>query len=382
MPWRLTEEQQMIRLMVREFTRSRIEPFAAEWDRDGRFPLDVLRKMGELGFMGMMIPSRYEGSEVGAVSYSLALQEIAHACASTAVTMSVSNLSCEPLLLFGTEEQKRRWLPPLAGGRGLGAFALTEPEAGSDPGSIRTRAERSGDEYRINGSKVFITNGAYAETIILVARTQPAGGNKGLSAFLLPGKTPGLQVGPEEEKMGLKASNTVSLFLEDVHVPEAHRIGQEGDGFRVAMAALDGGRIGIASQATGIGQACLDEAVRYSRTRKQFGRFLAGFQAVSWMIADMAVEVEAAGLLTLQAARRKDAGQPFTREASMAKLFASEAANRAAYHALQIHGGYGYTRHYKVERLYRDARVTTLYEGTSEVQRIVISRQALEGASS
>ncbi len=382
MPWHLTEEQQMIRLMVRGFTRTHIEPFAAEWDREGRFPLDVLRKIGELGLMGMMIPSAYGGSEVGAVSYSLALQEISHACASTAVTMSVSNLACEPLLLFGTEEQKQRWLPPLAGGQGLGAFALTEPEAGSDPGSIRSRAERDGDTYRINGNKVFITNGAYAETIVLIARTQPGGGNKGLSAFLVPRKSPGLQVGPEEEKMGLRASNTVSLFLEDVVVPEEQRIGREGDGFRVAMAALDGGRIGIASQATGIAQACLDEAVRYSRTRKQFGRYLAGFQAVSWMIADMAVDVEAAGLLTLQAARLKDEGRPFTREASIAKLFASEAANRAAYDALQIHGGYGYTRHYKVERLYRDARVTTLYEGTSEVQRIVISRQTLEGSPS
>jgi len=377
LPWDLTEEQQMIRLMVRGFTRSRIEPFAAEWDREGRFPRDVIQAMGELGLMGMMIPTAYGGSEVGAVSYSLALQEIAHACASTAVTMSVSNLSCEPLLLFGSEEQKQRWLAPLAGGEGLGAFALTEPEAGSDPGSIRTRAERSRDGYRISGAKVFITNGAHARTIILVARTAPGGGNKGLSAFLLPGGIPGLQVGPEEEKMGLRASNTVPLFLEDVQVPEDQRIGQEGDGFKVAMAALDGGRIGIASQATGLGQACLDEAVRYSQQRKQFGRYLSSFQAVSWMIADMATEVEAARLLTLQAARRKDAREPFTREASMAKLFASEACNRAAYHALQIHGGYGYTRHYKVERLYRDARVTTLYEGTSEVQRIVISRHTL-----
>jgi alkylation response protein AidB-like acyl-CoA dehydrogenase len=367
----------MIRLMVRGFTRGQIEPFSAEWDREGRFPLETLRKIGELGLMGMMIPARYGGSEVGAVSYSLALQEIAHACASTAVTMSVSNLSCEPLLLFGTEEQKQRWLPPLAGGEGLGAFALTEPEAGSDPGGIRTRAERSGDTYRINGSKVFITNGAHAETIILIARTKQGGGNKGLSAFILPRNTPGLQAGPEEEKMGLRASNTVSLFLEDVLVPEEQRVGREGAGFQVAMVALDGGRIGIASQATGIGQACLDEAVRYSQARKQFGRYLSSFQAVSWMIADMATEVEAARLLTLQAARKKEEKEPFTREASMAKLFASEAANRAAYNALQIHGGYGYTRHYKVERLYRDARVTTLYEGTSEVQRIVISRQTL-----
>jgi len=377
--WLLTEEQQMIRLMVRGFTRSKIEPVAADLDREGRFPREILSEIGELGLMGMMIPARYGGSEVGAVGYSLALQEIAYACASTAVTMSVSNLSCEPLLLFGTEEQKQRWLPPLAGGKGLGAFALTEPEAGSDPGSIQTRAEKAGGEYRISGTKVFITNGAYADTIILMARTQKASGNKGLSAFLLPRGTPGLQIGPAEEKMGLKASNTVSLFLEGCPIPEDQRIGEEGDGFSVAMAALDGGRIGIASQATGIGQACLDESVRYAQQRKQFGRFLASFQAISWMIADMATELEAARLLTLQAARSKDMGEPFTREASMAKLYASEMANRAAYSALQIHGGYGYTRHFKVERLYRDARVTTLYEGTSEVQRIVVSRHTLAG---
>jgi alkylation response protein AidB-like acyl-CoA dehydrogenase len=333
--------------------------------------------MGELGLMGMMVPARYGGAEVGAVSYSLALQEIAYACASTAVIMSVNNLSCEPLLLLGDEEQKGTWLPPLASGDGLGAFALTEPEAGSDPGSLRTQARRTGQGYQITGSKVFITNGAHADTIVLVARTSQEAGKKALSAFLIPRTTPGLEVGPEEEKMGLHASSTVPLVLEDCPVPAEQRIGQEGDGFRIAMAALDGGRIGIASQATGIGQACLDEAVRYSKQRKQFGRFLSSFQALSWMIADTATELEAARLLTLQAAHQKDFGLPFTREASIAKLYASEMANRAAYRALQIHGGYGYTRHYKVERLYRDARVTTLYEGTSEVQRIVISREEL-----
>ena len=379
MPWPLTEEQRMIQLMVREFTRKEIEPEAAENDRQGRFPKDILAQMGELGLMGMMVPARYGGAEVGAVSYSLALQEIAYACASTAVIMSVNNLSCEPLLLFGDEEQKAAWLPPLASGEGLGAFALTEPEAGSDPGSLRTHARRDGQDYRITGSKVFITNGAHADTIVLVARTSEEGGKKALSAFLVPKGTPGLEIGPEEEKMGLHASSTVPLNLEDCPVPAEQRIGEEGDGFRIAMVALDGGRIGIASQATGIGQACLDEAVRYSKERKQFGRFLSSFQALSWMIADTATELEAARLLTLQAAHQKDFGLSFTREASIAKLYASEMANRAAYRALQIHGGYGYTRHYKVERLYRDARVTTLYEGTSEVQRIVISREELRG---
>jgi len=377
MSWQLSDEQRMIQMMVREFARKQIEPKAAEFDRQGRFPAEIVAKMGDLGLMGMMVPTLYGGSEAGAVSYSLALQEIAYSCASTAVTMSVSNLSCEPLLLFGTEEQKRLWLPLLAGGSALGAFALTEPEAGSDPGGIRSTARKSGGGYRITGNKVFITNGGVADLIIYVARTRPEGGNKNLAAFLIPKDTPGLQIGPEEEKMGLRASNTVTLFLEDCSVSEDRRIGNEGDGFRVAMSALDGGRIGIASQATGIGQACLDEAVRYSRERKQFGRFLASFQAIAWMIADMATELEAARLLTLEAARQKDLGGSYTRTASMAKLYASEMANRAAYSALQIHGGYGYTRHFKVERLYRDARVTTLYEGTSEVQRIVISRETL-----
>ena len=377
MPWPLTEEQRMIQLMVREFTRKEIEPEAAENDRQGRFPTEILTKMGELGLMGMMVPGRHGGAEVGAVSYSLALQEIAYACAATAVIMSVNNLTCEILLLFGDDEQKAAWLPPLASGNGLGAFALTEPEAGSDPASLRTQARRAGQDYRVTGSKVFITNGAHADTIVLVARTSEESGKKALSAFLIPTGTPGLEIGPEEEKMGLHASSTVPLTLEDCPVPAGQRIGEEGDGFRIAMVALDGGRIGIASQATGIGQACLDESVRYSKERKQFGRFLSSFQAISWMIADTATEIEAARLLTLQAAHQKDVGLSFTREASIAKLYASEMANRAAYRALQIHGGYGYTRHYKVERLYRDARVTTLYEGTSEVQRLVISREQL-----
>lgn len=380
MAWPLTEEQKMIQLMVRDFARREIEPVAAELDRNGRFPADILEKMAELGLMGMTVPAAYGGSEVGAVSYSLALQEIAYACPSTAVTMSVNHLSCEPILLYGTEEQRRSHLPRLAGGEALGAFAITEPEAGSDPGSIRTRAVRSGDGYSISGNKVFITNGAYADVVILIARTDPSGGNKGLTAFLLLKGTPGFEVGAEEEKMGLRASNTVSLILEECSVPGDQRLARDGDGFRIAMTALDSGRIGIASQATGIGRACLDEAMRYSRERKQFNRYLSSFQAVAWMIADMSTEVEAARLLTLQAASEKDLGNPFTREAAVAKLYASEMANRAAYHAIQIHGGYGYTKHYKVERLYRDARVTTLYEGTSEVQRIVISREALRSA--
>jgi len=377
MSWELTEEQHMIQLMVRDFARKEIEPVAAELDRQGTFPQALVAKMGSLGLMGMMVPARYGGSEVGAVSYSIAVQEIAYSCASTAVTMSVSNLSCEPILLFGTEDQKKTWLPPLASGAVLGAFAVTEPEAGSDAGSVRTFAQRKGDFYRISGTKVFITNGGYAGTVIVIARTSAGTGSKGLSAFIVDGKTRGLAPGAVEDKMGLRASNTVELVFEECPVPVHQRLGDEGQGFLIAMKALDGGRIGIASQACGLGKACLDEAVRYALQRKQFGRYIANFQAIAWMIADMATELEAARLLTFQAASLKEKGLPFTKEASMAKLFASETANRAAYQALQIHGGYGYTKHFKIERLYRDVRVTTLYEGTSEVQRIVISRETL-----
>ncbi len=377
MSWELTEEQQMIQLMVREFARKEIEPVAAENDRQGTFPMELVVKMANLGLMGMMVPACYGGSDVGAVSYSIAVQEIAYACASTAVTMSVSNLSCEPILLFGTEEQKKIWLPPLASGRVIGAFAITEPEAGSDAGSVRTRATRKGDYYKLSGAKVFITNGSYAGTIIVIARTTAGTGSKGLSAFIVDGTAPGLSRGAVEEKMGLRASNTVELIFDECTVPVEQRLGEEGQGFLVAMKALDGGRIGIASQACGLGRACLDEAVTYALGRKQFGRYIANFQAIAWMIADMATELEAARLLTFQAAHLKDKAVPFTKEASMAKLYASEMANRLAYKAVQIHGGYGYTKHFKVERLYRDARVTTLYEGTSEVQRIVISRETL-----
>ncbi len=363
--------------MVQEFARKEIEPIAADYDREKRFPKEIIEKMAALGLMGMTVPARYGGSDVGAISYSLALQEIAYSCPSTAVTMSVNHLTSECIFFFGTEEQREQWLIPLASGESLGAFALTEPEAGSDPGSMLTRAKKSGKGYQINGNKVFITNGGYADTIVLLAKTAREGGNRGLSAFIIPKNTPGLEIGPEEQKMGLRASNTVTLNLEDCFVPEENLLGKEGEGFKIAMRALDSGRIGIASQSTGIGQACLDEAVRYSNERKQFNRYISSFQAVAWMIADTATELEGARLLTLQAAQNKDLGLPFTREASIAKLYASEMANRAAYRAVQIHGGYGYTQHYKVERLYRDARVTTLYEGTSEIQRLVISRETL-----
>jgi len=363
--------------MARDFAKRELEPYACERDKNEIFPAEVIRKMGKLGLMGMMIPPEYGGSGAGTVSYSLALQEIAYACASTAVTMSVANLSTEPLLHFGNEEQKEKYLLPLASGEKLGAFAITEPDAGSDPSSMITSAEEKDDHYLINGTKVFITNGSYADIINLIVRTDPQKGNRGLSAFLIEKGMPGFSVGKREKKMGLRASDTVELVFDDCRVPKENLLGKKGQGFKVAMTALDSGRIGIASQSLGIARACLDEAVNYSRNRRQFGRAIKSFQAIQWMIADIATQIEAAYWLALSAANSKDMGVPFTKEASMAKLFASELANRAAYKSLQIHGGYGYMADYKIERLYRDARVTTIYEGTSEVQRIVIAREFL-----
>ncbi|MCK9262996.1 MAG: acyl-CoA dehydrogenase family protein [Desulfomonilia bacterium] len=379
MAFQLTAEQEMVRLMARDFAGKELGPSAAVRERDGIFPLDIIRKMGELGLLGMMVPSAYSGSDAGAVSYCLALQEIAAACASTAVSMSVANLSTEPLLKFGDESQKQRYLVPLASGKALGCFAVTEPGAGSDPGALLLRAEEKGDRYLLNGTKVFITHGEYADVVNLVARTGPDKGNKGLSAFIVEKGAPGFSVGKREDKMGLRASNTVELVFEDCLVPAENLVGRAGQGFKIAMTALDSGRIGIASQAVGIARACLKEALAYAKERRQFGRSISSFQATQWAISDMATGIEAAHLLTLAAADDKDHGLPFTQAASMAKLFASEMANRAAYQALQIHGGYGYMKEFKIERLYRDARATTIYEGTSEIQRLVIARELLRG---
>jgi butyryl-CoA dehydrogenase len=377
MSFQLSAEQKMVRLMAKDFARKELEPVAAKRDKEEIFPMDVVKKMGELGLLGMMVPAQYGGVGAGAVSYCLALQEIAYSCASTAVTMSVANLSTEPLLKFGNENQKAKYLLKLAQGELLGCFALTEPGAGSDPGSLSLKAEDKGDYYLINGTKTFITHGQYADVVNLIARTSPEKGSKGLSAFIVEKGTPGFSIGAKEDKMGLRASNTVELLFEDCKVPKENLLGKEGLGFKIAMTALDSGRIGIASQALGITRACLDEAIRYAKERKQFGKAISSFQAIQWMIADMATGIEAANLLTLSAAWRKDQSMPFTKEASMAKLFASELANKSAYLALQIHGGYGYLKDFKVERLYRDARATSIYEGTSEIQRLVIAREIL-----
>jgi alkylation response protein AidB-like acyl-CoA dehydrogenase len=378
MAFEISSEQEMIRLMARDFAKKELEPKASEWDKQGLFPMDAIKKMGNLGLLGMMVPPEWGGSGAGAVAYSLALQEIAYSCASSAVTMSVANLSTEPLLKFGNKEQKEKWLTGLAEGVLLGAFALTEPNAGSDPGSMTTTAVLKKDKYIINGTKVFITHGQYADIINLIARTGQEKGTKGLSAFIVEKETPGFKIGTKEEKLGLRASNTVELVFEDCEIPAKNLLGNPGEGFKVAMRALDSGRIGIASQATGIARACLDEAIAYTKQRRQFGKTINSFEAIRFMIADAATQIEAASWLTLAAADRKDRGLKFTREASMAKLFASETANSSAYMALQVHGGYGYTKDYKVERLYRDARATTIYEGTSEIQRIVIAREVIQ----
>jgi len=378
MSFQLTEEQEMVRLMARDFAAKELEPLAAHRDKEEIFPMDVVKKMGELGLLGMMVPDEYGGAGAGAVSYCLALQEIAYSCASTAVTMSVANLSTEPLLKFGDETQKARYLARLAQGELLGCFALTEPAAGSDPGSLSLRAEDEGDHYLVNGTKTFITHGQYADVVNLIARTGPEKGSKGLSAFIVEKDTPGFSVGSREDKLGLRASNTVELLFNDCRVPKENLLGKPGAGFKIAMVALDSGRIGIASQALGITRACLDESVEYANKRKQFGKTIGSFEAIQWMLADMATGIEAANWLIMSAAWRKDQGLDFTKEASMAKLFSSELANRSAYLALQIHGGYGYLKEFKVERLFRDARATTIYEGTSEIQRLVIARNLLK----
>jgi len=378
MAYQLNEEQRMIRAMVREFAREVVLPTAAERDRTKEFPAENLKKMGELGLMGMNVPPEYNGAGVDSVSYSLALQEIGYACASTAVVMSVHNsVACGPVYLYGSEYQKETYLKPLAAGNMLGSFALTETGAGSDPASQKTKAVKDGDSYVINGTKMFITSGKNSDLTVVTAYTDREKKHRGISAFIVEKGTPGFHVGKEEDKMGLRASDTVELIFEDCRVPSENLLGQEGDGFVIAMASLDGGRIGIASKSVGLAQACLDAAVSYAKERVQFNKPISRFQGIRWMIADMATQIEAARLLTFNAAAMKDRGENFSGAASMAKLFASEMANKVAYQALQIHGGYGYMKEFPVERYYRDVRVFTIYEGTSEIQRKVIANHII-----
>ena len=379
MSFKLTDEQLMIQNMVREFSRKVVATTASERDKTKEFPAENFRQMGELGLMGMMIPQKYGGESADALSYVLALSEIAYSCASTSVVMSVQNsIVCETLYKFGTEEQKQQFLIPLASGEIIGAFGLTEPEAGSDPVSQQTTAVRDGDQYIINGTKRFITTGKYSKVVLITAKTDESKGHRGISCFVIPKGTKGLIVGHMEDKMGLRASDTTDLILENCVVPVSNRVGKEGDGFKIAMSGLDSGRIGIAAQSYGVAMAAFDAAVKYAQKRKQFGSAISKHQAIRFQIADMATQIEAAKQLMFSAASMKESGKPYTREASIAKLFASEMVNEVTARAIQIHGGYGFTKDYNVERFYRDARVFTIYEGTSEIQRIVISNQVLK----
>jgi len=372
----LREEQAQIREMVRSLARKEFATKAAEIDEQVRYPAENLKRLGELGLLGMLVPASYGGSETGAVAYAVALAEVAGGCASTAVGMAVTNMVGEGIHRFGTEEQKNRFLPLLASGAATGAFALTEPSAGSDAFGISTSAVRDGEAYVLNGSKAFITNGTHAGVTIVMAVTEKEP-KKRISAFLVEPGMPGFSTGKPEHKMGLKGSDTVSLSFDDCRVPVRNRLGEEGKGFAIAMSTLDGGRIGIAAQSVGIARAALEAATSYARERIQFGQPLAGFQAIQGMLADSATELDAAELLALRAAYRKETGAPYTREASVAKVFASEAAYRACHRSVQIFGGYGYIREYPVERHLRDIKVTSIYEGTSEIQRIIIARDLL-----
>ncbi|QQR41312.1 acyl-CoA dehydrogenase family protein [Myxococcus xanthus] len=374
----LTETQTLIRDTARKFARERVAPLARTLDREERFPTDLFRQLGEMGLLGVNLPARYGGSEAGVVAYALAMMEMAAADASTSVAMAVTNMCGELINAFGTDAQREKYVTRLASGEAIaGSFALSEPHAGSDPGALRTTAVRRGDVWVLNGSKQWITSGAYAGVMVVWARTSPAG-NKGLSCFIVEGGTKGLIIGKHEDKMGLRSSNTVSLTFEDCEVPAENLLGAEGQGFKLAMVALDGGRIGIAAQACGVGRAALEATVAYVKDRQAFGQPIGEFQGPRFMLADMQTQLEAAELLTLRAASMKEKGQPFSREASMAKLFASEMSNKVADKAVQLHGGYGYIDEFPVERFFRDARVQTIYEGTSEVQRMVIARESFK----
>ncbi len=375
----LNETQKMIRDTARQFAQDELASTADSRDENEEFPRVAVKKLGELGFMGIMVSEEYGGAGLDTVSYSLAVEQISRVDASCGVIMSVNNsLVCFGIEEFGTEEQKRKYLTPLATGAKLGAFALSEPEAGSDATNQRTRAVRDGDFYVLNGIKNWITNGENADIVLVMAATDPSKGAKGISTFIVEKGMPGFAVGKKERKLGIRSSDTVSMAFQDVRVPVENRIGEEGFGFKFAMKTLDGGRIGIASQAVGIAQASLDASIKYSKERKAFDQPLAQLQAIQFKIADMATETDAARLLTLHAAATKDSGERYTQQAAMAKLYASKIAVKCALEAIQIHGGYGYTREYHVERYLRDAKITEIYEGTSEIQRIVIARSLIQ----
>lgn len=380
-PYGLSEDEDLFRRTVHEFAEREILPIAHDLDEREEFPRESVGKMADLGLMGLLVPEEYGGAGADTMSYALAMEEISWADASHSVVVSVNNsLVCEPIVRFGNREQKERFLPPLASGKYVGAYCLTEPGSGSDASNMSTQAEQVGDEYVLNGTKSWITNGGEAGVYLVYAITSTGVSKaRGITAFLIPAETPGLRAGAKEKKLGIRASSTTQVFFEDCRVPASCVLGTVDEGFRIAMATLDGGRIGIGAQALGLAQRALDESLRYSKEREAFGHAIADFQGLQWRMADMGTRIEAARLLVYRAARMKDAGQPFAKEASMAKLFASETAMFCTHAAVQNFGGNGFSREYPVEKLFRDAKITEIYEGTSEIQRLVISRHMLRG---
>jgi butyryl-CoA dehydrogenase len=381
MNFTLSPEEAMIQSTAREFADKQLAPIASKIDQQGQIPRDILQQMASLGFLGMLTPEAYGGVGLTNLALALVQLEINRACASTGVTMSVHNSLCQsPLLRYGTDAQKQQYLPKLARGEWIGAYSLTEPVSGTDAAALITTAVKDGDDYVINGTKNFVTNGGFADLFILFARTDPAPTAKqtGISAFLVEKTLKGFTVGKSEKKMGIRGSSTTTLFFDSCRVPKANLLGKEGDGLKIALSTLDGGRIGIASQACGIAMACLDASITYAKERRQFDRPIGDFQAIQWKISEMATDIDAAKLLIYRAARMRDANEPHTKEASMAKLFASTMVNKHANQAVQIHGGVGYIKDFPVERYFRDAKITEIYEGTSEVQKIVVARSLLK----
>ena len=378
MDFSLSDHQLLIRDTVREFMATEVFPHVKDWENAEHFPLDIIKKLGAMGFCGMLMPEEWGGPGLDTISYVLMIEEVARVHAAISTALAVTNSAVQlPLLAFGTDAQKDRYLKPLAAGEIIGAFCLTEPAAGSDAAGIQARATRHGDNYKLSGTKTWVTNGSAAGIFIVFAKTNPEAGGKGITAFLVEPTFPGFKVGRHEDKMGQRCSPSVEIILNDCVVPAANRLGEEGQGLKIALSALDGGRIGIAAQAVGLAQAALDESAKFARSRKAFGKSIAEFQAIQWMLADMHTEIEAARVLLYQAASIKDANGKMGSAASRAKLYASEMVNRVAYKAVQIHGSQGYSRESEVERIYRDARVISIYEGTSEIQRTIIARDLL-----
>ncbi len=378
MDYLLTDEQKMLKEMVGKFAEEKIGPVASENERNHRFPKEIIDEAGQLGLMGIAYPTEYGGAGMDYVSYFLAVEQVSRWCASTGVIISAhTSLVCDPIFRFGTEEQKQKYLPDLLSGKKIGAFSLTEASAGSDSGNTKTVARKEGNKWIINGSKLFATNGNEASVFILIARTSGEK-HRGLSAFIVERDMPGYKIGKLEKKLGIRASSTAEIILDNVEVPESNLLGKEGDGFKISMVSLDGGRLGITAQALGIARAAIEDSIKYSKERFQFDQPISDFQAIQWMIADMFTEYEAAFLLGWRASKMKDLGLNYSREAAMAKLKASETAMFCANKGIQIHGGYGYTEDFNMERYYRDAKITEIYEGTSEIQRLVISKSLLK----